>query len=119
MPPDNNNTAQPSAGWPWPGLMSQLLRCVAILGTLIGSQSAAAQAGIDEFINSSVQPLTDMLSSVVFFSVSVFGVQVPLVVAWLVIGAVFFTLYFNFLNVRGFAHAIRLVRGDYADKKLK
>ncbi len=81
------------------------------------SSSALAEQSVDDFINSNVQPLTDVLSAVVFFSVGVFGVQVPLVVAWLVLAAVFFTLYFNFLNVRGFAHAIRLVRGDFADKK--
>ena len=31
----------------------------------------------------------------VFFSVPVFGQQVPLVVAWLAIGALFFTLYLD------------------------
>ena len=29
--------------------------------------------------------------------------------------AAFFTIYLGFINIRGFGHAIRLVRGDYAD----
>ena len=33
----------------------------------------------------------------------------------LVAGAVFFTFYMGFVNLRGFKHAIQLVRGDYAD----
>ena len=73
--------------------------------------------GIDEFINQSVQPLTALVSSIVFFTVPMFGVDVPLVVVWLIFAAVYFTLYFRFLNVRGFAHAIALVRGDYSDEK--
>jgi AGCS family alanine or glycine:cation symporter len=44
--------------------------------------------GIDEFINQSVQPLTAVVSSIVFFSVPILGVDVPLVVMWLVFAAV-------------------------------
>jgi AGCS family alanine or glycine:cation symporter len=76
---------------------------------------AHAASGIDEFINTAVQPLTAAVSKVIFFTVPVFGAELPLVVLWLVGGAVFFTLYFGFINVRGFKHAIQLVRGDYSD----
>jgi len=40
-------------------------------------------------------------------------VKLPFVVAWLVIGALFFTLRFGFINLRGFKHAIDCVRGAY------
>lgn len=39
--------------------------------------------------------------------------HLPLVVIWLIIGAVTFTLYFGFINIRGFKHAINIVRGKY------
>jgi AGCS family alanine or glycine:cation symporter len=38
---------------------------------------------------------------------------VPIVVLWLILGAVFFTLRMRFINVRGFRHAIDVVRGRY------
>lgn len=41
------------------------------------------------------------------------GAKVPLVVLWLFLGAIFFTLRMGFINIRGFAHAIRVTRGDY------
>ena len=41
--------------------------------------------------------------------------KVPFVVAWLFVGATFFTLFFGFINIRGFWHAIRLTKGDYDD----
>jgi AGCS family alanine or glycine:cation symporter len=33
---------------------------------------------------------------------------------WLIAAATFFTLYFGFINFRGLAHSIRIIRGDYA-----
>jgi AGCS family alanine or glycine:cation symporter len=36
---------------------------------------------------------------------------------WLIFGALFFTLYMKFVNVRGFGHAIALARGRYDSPK--
>lgn len=41
--------------------------------------------------------------------------HIPLVVLWLMIGAVIFTIYMKFINIRGFKHAIDIVRGKYDD----
>ena len=75
--------------------------------------------GIDATINAAIEPVAAALSSVVFYSVEIGGAQLPLIVAWLIIAAAFFTLYFGFINISGFAHALRLLRGDYADPKHK
>ena len=40
-------------------------------------------------------------------------IAVPVVVAWLVFGAVFFTLRMHFINLRGFGHAIMVTAGRY------
>ncbi len=74
-------------------------------------------AGIDESINNATAPIAEFIGKVVFFKIPVFGAQLPLVVLWLVVGAVFFTFYMRFINIRGFKHAIQLVRGDYSDPK--
>lgn len=39
----------------------------------------------------------------------------PLVVAWLIAGAVFCTVYFRFINFRGLPLAVRALRGDFHD----
>ena len=41
-------------------------------------------------------------------------IQLPIVVLWLVLGSLFFTLRFQFINFRGFRHAIDCVRGRYS-----
>ena len=67
--------------------------------------------GIDDAIDAAIRPLADLLSSIVFVEVPLGDARLPLVVLWLVAGAVFFTLRFRFINLRGFAHAIALLRG--------
>ena len=74
-----------------------------------------AFAGIDDAINAATAPIASAVGAVVFFKVPLFGAQPPLVVLWLVAGAFFFTFKMGFVNVRGFRHAVRLTRGDYAD----
>lgn len=41
------------------------------------------------------------------------GAELPLVVVWLIAGALFFTLRFQFVNLRAFRHALDCVRGRY------
>lgn len=50
------------------------------------------------------------LASVMFYKV--FG-KVPAAVLWLIIGATFFTIRMNFINVRGFKHAVHVTAGKY------
>jgi len=68
---------------------------------------------IDHVVNQAMRPIADALSRFIFYEVHLFGVSFPWIVMWLVIAALFFTLYFKFINLRGFAHAFRLLRGDY------
>jgi AGCS family alanine or glycine:cation symporter len=65
--------------------------------------------GIDATINAWVRPAADALSAVVFFKVPVAGSELPLVVLWLVAGAIFFTIRFRFISVRGIPHALDLI----------
>ncbi len=41
--------------------------------------------------------------------------KIPLVVIWLVLGAIFFTIRMKFINFRGVSHAIHLVQGKFSD----
>ncbi|GIX17583.1 MAG: hypothetical protein KatS3mg119_1769 [Rhodothalassiaceae bacterium] len=54
------------------------------------------------------------------FAVSAFTdgtVGMPLIVLWLIAGALFFTLRMGFINIRAFRHAIDVARGLYDDPK--
>jgi len=59
------------------------------------------------------------LVKVLFFDVAFWdngsgdSVQIPFIVAWLVLGASFFTLRFSFVNIRAFGHALAVTVGRY------
>ena len=61
-----------------------------------------------------MRPVADAVSAFIFFTVPLFGTEMPLIVLWLVGGGLFFTLYLGFINVRGFAEAVRIISGKYA-----
>ena len=69
---------------------------------------------IDQVINNAIQPLTLAISKFIFYEIEILGNSLPLIVLWLIGAALFFTIYFNFLNLRGFRHAFHLLRGDYS-----
>ena len=81
------------------------------------AQEAAEEVSIDQAISDAVAPFVNPIVSTVFYSVPMFGTDFPLIVGWLVIAAVIFTIYFGFIQFRGFKHSIELVRGDYFDPK--
>nr|WP_285184401.1 alanine:cation symporter family protein [Rhodococcus sp. MEB041] len=66
---------------------------------------------IENAINSTFEPVTEAVTTVVFFSVDIGGASVPLVVLWLLAAAIIF----EFLQVRGAKHAVELVRGQHDD----
>ena len=69
---------------------------------------------IDEKINSFIKPAVDALGEVIFYKpFASAGFEMPLVVMWLILGALFFTFYMGFINLRGVKHAVDLIKGKY------
>ena len=85
---------------------------IRMLGAMSGAWIGPAwPAGLDEAIDGAFRPIARAMSDIVFFAVPVGDTQLQLIVLWLIAGAVFFTFYFRFINIRGFVHAIRIVSG--------
>ncbi|MEZ9231313.1 alanine/glycine:cation symporter family protein [Vibrio amylolyticus] len=90
---------------------------------LIGSTvtGSAAASGLDEKINEVVAPIVNPFVGMIFSTIPFpfTDVQVPWIVLWLVVAALFFTFYLGFINVRGFKHALELVSGKFSNPKAK
>ena len=71
---------------------------------------------LDAMIDGFMRPIADAASGFIFYSVEIFGTQVPLIVLWLIAGGTFFTVYLRFINFRGFRHALDIVRGKYLNQ---
>ena len=79
----------------------------------IQSSNPTRDVPIDVLIDSMVRPITDAVSSFIFYAVPVGDANLPLIVVWLVAGGLFFTGYLGFINVRGFRHGLALATGRY------
>ncbi|MCE2963632.1 MAG: alanine/glycine:cation symporter family protein [Chitinophagales bacterium] len=88
-----------------------------LISLLLAPCAASASNSVEENIDRAVQPIVEALSCVIFYKpFASFGFDIKIVVLWLIIGAIFFTVYFRFINIRLFKHAIDITRGLY-DKK--
>lgn len=88
---------------------------IALALWLVSSVARAAEVSIDQRIEAVVAPISQAVSNFIFYSVPVNGAALPLIVVWLIVAGIVFTVFFKFVNIRGFAHGFRLIRGDYSD----
>ncbi len=78
------------------------------------STFAQEEGSIDSMINDIFTPVSNVIGQIIFFMVPVPGSgDVPFVLIWLIVGAIFFTIFFRFINFKGFRHALDVVRGKY------
>ncbi len=76
--------------------------------------SGVLRLSIDDTVSKYFGPFSDFIVSVVFYSVTIFGAEVSLIVVWLIGAAVFFTVWFGFPQLRYLPHSLNLVRGRYS-----
>ena len=95
-------------------------KMLALMATMAMPASAFAQeASMGDKIEALVTPIFLPFVKFIFYSVPVGGASFPLIVGWLFIAAVIFTVYFGLIQFRGFGHSISLVSGKYTDPNSK
>lgn len=73
----------------------------------------AQEQGLDQRINDWFAPIADAWEAIVFVTIPLGNLNVPIVLILLIGGGVFFTCYFSLVNIRKFPMALRVVRGKY------
>jgi len=77
--------------------------------------TAQEKLSIDKQIEKGFKPLADFVTYWVFYSIDIAGKEVPIVIIILMLGALYFTLYNRFANIRLLGVAINAARGKYDD----
>ncbi len=106
---------------PWLGVALCSVMTVLLLGMGATAQEVVASVpeqgrSLGDFFNAMLDVVNGWVFSLLFFDVSFgsFGeAKMPFLVVWLAAGALFYTLYHGFINVRGFKHAVDIVRGKW------
>lgn len=88
---------------------------VLILPILTFAQEAQ-EMGVDEKIDQAFGNATGWFVQAIFYQIDFGGgVKIYWVLFPLILGALFFTFYFNFINFKGFFTSVNIVRGKYDD----
>lgn len=80
-----------------------------IMATLSPGHAFASENGVDALLGT----INGYMASVLFYDVMPGTGEMPFVVAWLIIGAVYLTFRFGFINLRMMGHAFQILRGKY------
>lgn len=103
-----------------PLMLFRKLSLTSLLASILPSALAAQEAassGVMARIDSAAGVVVNAISAVFFYDVMFWdpGHQLPLVVLWLVLGAVYLTFKMRFINIRAFRHAIDVTRGKFSN----
>ncbi len=75
-----------------------------------------SSSAIDQFLETYFAPIAEWLSAIVFFAPIVGGVEIPLIVLWLMAAAIFLTIWLRFQPITGLGHSIDVIRGKFTRK---
>ncbi|MFD0799397.1 alanine/glycine:cation symporter family protein [Maribacter chungangensis] len=84
-----------------------------ILVVLSPSLATAQSKGLDQQVNDAFMPIARWWENLIFTEIPIAGTGIPIVLIFLLSGALFFTIYFGFVNLRHFSTAVQVVRGTY------
>jgi len=70
---------------------------------------------IDATIEKYVSPVSDKISSVIFFPITIAGVEIPLIILWILTAGLFFTFYFRWIGIWGLKHSIDILKAPKED----
>ncbi|AOW20203.1 alanine/glycine:cation symporter family protein [Urechidicola croceus] len=91
-------------------------KLLSLLFLVVPFLTFAQEKGLDERIDQAFGSATGWFVDIIFYQIS-FGENVKIfwVLFPLILGALYFTFYFNLINFRGFFTSVNIVRGKYDD----
>lgn len=84
-------------------------KLMTFLMLLLCSMQSASAMNVDAFMDKHIAPISDAVANLIFLPISICGSKVPLIIFWILIAGIFFTIYFRGIAVWGFKHAIDVV----------
>lgn len=64
---------------------------------------------LDAQIEKYVTPVSDKVYQIMFFPLTIGGVQIPMIVLWILVAGLFFTFYFRWIGVWGLKHSFEIL----------
>ena len=90
-----------------------------LLSMLMFNIQQASAMNIDKIMDEKIAPISDKIAGLIFYPIHICGSQVPLIIFWILIAGIFFTIYYKGISIWGFKHAIDVVAKPPEDSHSK
>ncbi|MBS6602354.1 MAG: alanine:cation symporter family protein [Brachyspira sp.] len=92
---------------------------IVLLTLLFSLQQQAHAMNVDAFMDKHIAPVFDSIADVIFFPITIGASKVPLIIFWILIAGIFFTIFFRGISIWGLKHAIDIVAKPSSKKDKK
>ncbi len=89
--------------------MKKLFLALCTLCTYMLTMQQSFAFNIDATIEKYVAPVSNKVSSVMFFPVTIAGVDIPIIILWILTAGLFFTFYFRWIGIWGLRHSFEVL----------
>lgn len=77
-----------------------------LLAVVIMNIQQAFAFNVDAFMDKTVAPVSDAIADVIFTTVPMPGGEIPIIILWILLAGIFFTIYFKGIAIWGLKHSI-------------
>ena len=97
-------------------VIALLLLLAAVFSVPLWAESTSApERGVQYYLDKLDELFGDTVTLIFDILFADFGTGIPLIILVLVGGGIYYSFYFGWLSIRGFKHAINIIRGKYDD----
>ncbi|MBQ2644845.1 alanine:cation symporter family protein [bacterium] len=80
-----------------------------LISIMIMSSAKAYASSFNDFVDNYIAKFTDAIANFIFTPINIFGAEVPIIILWILMAGIIFTIYFKFIPIWGFKHSISLI----------
>ena len=85
-------------------------RLLSTIFTLFFTIQSASAMNIDAFLDKHLTPISNFVSDIIFYPVTIGGTSIPLVILWILFGGVFFAFYLRGIAIWGLPESFRILK---------
>ncbi|MEC8099754.1 MAG: alanine/glycine:cation symporter family protein [Pseudomonadota bacterium] len=97
-------------------MKNKFILSIFLVLTLYFKNSLLLSSTIDGKVNEVLSPISNVVAGIVFYSINFGDFSFPIILAWLIIASLFCTIYFGFINIKGFGEALSFLTTKREEK---
>ena len=100
-------------------MLQEYDKFMTFLTALLFSVQSANAMNLDAFMDKHIAPVSNAVADIIFYPIKIFGAEIPIIIFWILIAGLFFTIYLKGIPIWGFMHAIHSIFKPSKEQKTK